>query len=238
MDIMYTILLLDAAGPDARLAAPTDDVLYMNILEFGHILQHLIILRGRLAVFPACGFIEVVTLEHDGLVLDIIHDNIRDEKLLSLSASTYRTFEAQASIRTGKAVVPHYDAPYATRGIASQHESPMRMEDRVVLDHDILATIGRRIRLRRTALHAYPVITSIDHTIHDQADIDIREINGIAVLCIPRTAHRHAVDDHVAAVAGMHVETRSILHRDPLDPHIHTIRQADQVVSQALLLFG
>ena len=100
----------------------------------------------------------------------------------------------------------HHDTSHATDGLAAQHKTAVGMVNRIVLNNNILTTIGRRLGLVVATLHAESVVTGIYGAIDNQSDVDVAEVNGITVLGVPGTAHRHAVDNDILTVQRMDME--------------------------------
>ena len=71
------------------------------------------------------------------------------------------------------------------------------MEDRVVLDENIGTAVGRSVGLVVTTLHAETIVAGINDAIDDEAYIHVREVNGITILGVPRTAYSDAVNDDI-----------------------------------------
>ena len=111
----------------------------------------------------------------------------------------------------------------------------MGVEYGVVLNDDVLTTVGGSISLVAATLHAESVVTSIDRTVDNQSDIDIREVDGVAVLRVPRTAHGNTVHDDILRIAGMQMEFGRVLDGHALYEHVLTTLKAHQVVAQLLL---
>ena len=88
----------------------------------------------------------------------------------------------------------------------------------------------------RTALHAESVVAGINGAVDDERNVTVAQVDGIAVLGVPGTAHGNAVDDDVLGVAGMYVEAGGVLDGDALNEHVLAVSHADEV-STALLLF-
>ena len=111
----------------------------------------------------------------------------------------------------------------------------MGVEDGVVLNQDIFATVGRSLWLVLAALHAETVVTSIDGAVDNESDVDVREVDGITVLGVPRATHRDTIYDDVLGVARVQVKFRCVLDGDTLDEDVLAILKAHQVVAHLLL---
>ena len=109
------------------------------------------------------------------------------------------------------------------------------MIDGIVLNDDIFATVGRSLRFVATALHAQTVVACINGAVDNQSDVHVREVDGVAILRIPRTAHGDTVNDDVLRVAGMQMELGCILDGHTLYEHILATLKAYQVVAHLLL---
>ena len=151
VDVVDAVHVKNAAGLDGGAGAPAGDVGDVDVLEvgshlelFGCELLHeslLVVLVGGLAR----GFVFVVALEDDGLVLDVGHHDVRDVQLLGLAASSDAALEAQTGVGAAEAVVAHHHATDAADGLAAQHEASVGMIDGVVLDDNVLAAVGGRL---------------------------------------------------------------------------------------------
>ena len=66
----------------------------------------------------------------------------------------------------------------------------------------------------------------------------VADVDGIAVLGIPRTTHRNAVDDDIARVERMDMETGRVLERYSLEEDVLAVGEAHKVVAPLLLCLG
>ena len=80
----------------------------------------------------------------------------------------------------------------------------------IVLDIDILARTGFYSCSSCATLHADSVIAGIHDVVYDEYILAARDVDGISVLCIPRTFHGNAVDDDILASGRDDVETRTV----------------------------
>ena len=111
----------------------------------------------------------------------------------------------------------------------------MSVEDGVVLDDDVRTAVGRCVGLVAAALHAESVVAGIHRAVHNESYVDVREVYGVAVLGVPRTAHGDAVHDDVLRVARVQVEFGRVLDGDALHQYVFAVFKAHQVVAQLLL---
>ena len=63
----------------------------------------------------------------------------------------------------------------------------------------------------------------------------VADVDGIAVLRVPWTAHRDAVDDDIARVERMHMKTGGVLEGDTLKEDVLAVSETDEVVTSFLL---
>lgn len=75
VNVMHTVHALYAAGPDAGLAATTDDVADVNVLKVGHATGVLVSL-GIVPLHFAGRSVSVVALEDDGFARDVAHHDV------------------------------------------------------------------------------------------------------------------------------------------------------------------
>ena len=235
VNVAHVVEAQDTAGFDARFSTVTCHVADMDVLEER---SHLLLFggEGRHRVEVAAGrTVYVVALEDDSLVFDVGHHDVADKHLLRLAATSQSALEAQSRIRAAEAVVAHHNATHALHGLTAQHKSTMGVEYGVVLNDDVLTTVGGSISLVATALHAQTVVACINGAVDNQSDIDIREVDGVAVLRVPRTAHGNTVHDDILRIAGMQMEFGRVLDGHTLYEHVLTTLKAHQVVAQLLL---
>ena len=114
----------------------------------------------------------------------------------------------------------------------------MGVEHGVVHNQDVFATVGGSLRLVASALHAEPVVTGIDSAVDDEGYVTVGEVDGIAVLGIPRAAYGDAVDDDVLGIAGMQVELGRVLDGDTFYEDVLTTLEAYQIDTHLLLILG
>ena len=182
--------------------------------------------------------VAVVTLEHYRLLGYVAHYDVLYVYLLRLAASAQSAFESQSCVCAAVTVFPHHHAPYATGGVAAQHKAAMGVIHRVVFHYYVLATVGWSLFLCHTALHADAVVTHIHRVVYYQSYVDVSKIYAVAVLGVPRTAHRYAIHYHVSAVVWVHMKTWRILHSHPFYQYVLAAEQPYQVISQVLILLG
>ena len=238
VDIAHVVQSEDASGLDGGTCTVAHHAVDMDVLEVGRHLLLCVGKGGHGVEVATSRTVYVIALEDDGLVLDVVHHDVADEQLLGLATTTQSALEAQTCVGAAETTVAHHDTSHALHGLAAQHEATMGVEDGVVLNQDVLATVGGSLGLVAAALHAETVVASIDGAVDDESDVDVREVNGIAVLGVPRAAHGDAVHDDVLREAGVQVELRSVLDGDALYEHVLATLEAYQVVAQLLLFFG
>lgn len=168
----------------------------------------MLLCEGRHLVGVTAGrTVYIVTLEDDCLVLDICHHDIGDKQLLRLAAATHTALETETGVCACETVMADDDTAHTADGLTTQHKTTMGMENGIVLNDDILTAIGGRSWLYIATLHADTIITGIHRTVNDQSDIDITEVDGITILCIPWTAHGDTIYDDILGIARMDMET-------------------------------
>ena len=138
--------------------------------------------------------------------LDVRHVDMVYEKLLGLAASLHGALEAQSRIRAAELVVAHHHVLHAARELAAYHEASMGVVDGVVLDVDVLARAIFHALGSRSCFHADAVVSSVHYVIDDEHVLAAADVYGVAILCVPRTLHRDAVNDDVIAAGGYQVE--------------------------------
>ena len=127
----------------------------MYVLEVGCYFLLLVGERGYGVGVTASRTVYVVALEDDGLVLDVVHDNAINEHLLGLTATTQSALEAQTRVGATETAIAYHDATHALHGLATQYKASVGVEDGVVLNQDIFATVGRSLWLVLAALHGH-----------------------------------------------------------------------------------
>ena len=78
----------------------------------------------------------------------------------------------------------------------------------VVLDEDVFAWSVFRVSFAYSAFHADAVVACIDGVVYDEHFLAAADVEGIAILCVPRAADGGAVDDDVGATGRDEVEAR------------------------------
>ena len=135
---MNAVESLDAAGLDARLAAPADDVADVDVLKLGRPSLFCLGERGCLSVVAGMA-VHVVALEDDGFQCDVVHHDVADENLFRASAATKSALEAQTHVGAAERVVAHHHAAHPCCRLATEHETAVGMVHGVVSHDDILA---------------------------------------------------------------------------------------------------
>ena len=114
----------------------------------------------------------------------------------------------------------------------------MSMVNGVVLDINIDARMVRLVGLFSTTLHANCVISNVKDTVNDEHIAAIAYVDTITILSIPRATYGYSVDNYVVTTLGYDVETRRILNGYPLNEHIVTFCNADEMSTHLLLFRG
>jgi hypothetical protein len=71
----------------------------------------------------------------------------------------------------------------------------------VVLDEDVFAWTIFCISFANSTLHTDTVVASVDGVVYDEHFLAATDVEGVAILCVPRTADCCAVDDDVGAAS-------------------------------------
>ena len=117
-----------------------------------------------------------------------------------------RTLEAQSGVGAGKGVAVHVDVVHAAAEFRPDDETAVGVVHAVVLYVDVLARpVGRPLG-SRTSFHADAVVAGIDGVVHDEHVAAVSDVDGVAVLRVPRAGHGDAVHDDVGAPLGHQVE--------------------------------
>ena len=114
----------------------------------------------------------------------------------------------------------------------------MSMVNGVVLDINVDARAVRLVGLFSTTLHANCVISNVKGTVNDEHIAAISYVDTISILSIPRATHGYSVNNYVVTTLGYDVETRRILNGYPLNEHIVTFCNADEMSTHLLLFRG
>ena len=114
----------------------------------------------------------------------------------------------------------------------------MSMVNGVVLDINVDARTVRLVGLFSTTLHANCVISNVKGTVNDEYIAAISYVNTISILSIPRATYGYSVNNYVVTTLGYDVETRRILNGYPLNEHIVTFCNADEMSTHLLLFRG
>ena len=191
---------------DAVLATTYVDVAHVDVLEVGQklLLYWGCLLLGSHVVVPISG------LEGDGVARNIGHIDVVDEDILRCSTSLHATLESQSGVCALEGVVANHDVLHAARKFTADNKTAMGMVNSIVLDVDVLARASFHASFSCAALHADAVIASIHDIVDNEHVLATRDVDGIAILCIPRTFHGDAVDNHILASGRDEVEARAI----------------------------
>ena len=114
----------------------------------------------------------------------------------------------------------------------------MSMVNGVILDINVDARAVRLVGLFSTTLHANCVISNVKGTVNDEHIAAIAYVNAVSILSIPRATHGYSVNNYVVTTLGYDVETRRILNGYPLNEHIVTFCNADEMSTHLLLFRG
>ena len=78
----------------------------------------------------------------------------------------------------------------------------------VVLDEDVFAWSICSMLFAYSAFHANAVVACVNGVVYDEYFLAAADVEGVAILCVPRTADSCAVDDDVGAASRDEVEAR------------------------------
>lgn len=216
-------------------AAAAHHALHPDVLEIRDEMFRL----GGHVVLVSGGTVGIIGLEDHGLILDVDHVNVGDTDIRGHSAPLRRALETQARIGADEAVVAHDDILHPGAVFAADDEAAMGVEYRIVLDQNVLARSALLKGLGSgAALEADAVIADIHRAPGHQHVLALHDVDAVAVLGIPGTAHLDVLDDDVLAETRHKVELGRILDRDAADMDPLAGSEADQMGTQFLLAPG
>ena len=236
-DSMYTGEAFYAIGTDGGTGATADDIGNMDVRKLGHIFRFGCINRSCLFGGRTSRTVHIITLEDNCFISDVVHHDVADVYILGLATPAYTTLETQPGVCSGKTALAHYYPFHARHIFTANDKTAMSMINRIVLYQNILASIHQCLRFRLSTFHTDTIISGIHRRVDNQSTVTVTQVNGIAVLGIPRTSHGNAVNDDVTAVDRMHMETGRILEGNTLYQYVLTLRKAQQVCTLLLLCF-
>ena len=180
----------------------------------------------------------VGAVEYDGLVCNVGHHNVADADVAAESTATKTALEPQARIGAREGVIADHNVTHSARKLGAYDETSVGVENGVVTDEDVVARAIFHTALARTGLEADAVVAHVDHIVHYQYIATTAEVYAVAILCIPRTAYREAVNDDISATRWDEVELGCILECHTREEDALTVGETHQVGAEFLLRFG
>ena len=85
-------------------------------------------------------------------------------------------------------------------------------------------------------LKADAVVPNVNRAVGHEHVAALHKVYAVAVLGVPRAAHRHSHDGHLAAALRHQMEARGVLDGNAANPHPLAVGKADKMVAQLFLL--
>ena len=114
----------------------------------------------------------------------------------------------------------------------------MSVEHRVARYQYVFTWASILTALAGTALHANTIIAHIHSVVNNQHVAAVAHIYAITVLCIPRTAHRHAINNNIIATLWHNMKFGRVLYSHSLYKYIFTICKPDEMRPHLFLHFS